>query len=170
MFGKHLFNEAEYVKYVEKDRAHRLLLTWKFVIRVPSELFRALRCFLNMSMTKICPWFERTSIESKLHPRLPKHARQMKTLKEPEKPAPRKRKPHLLVLQRSLAQSHHLQRMLPHLPGQLMHRRGQSRQRRHPAQGDLMLGKQAVNRGAGTETTMAHAVMVKVAGTLVVQR
>ena len=37
MFGKQLFNEAEYVQYIEKDCAHRSLLTWQGVIRVPSE-------------------------------------------------------------------------------------------------------------------------------------
>ena len=37
MFGKHLFNEVEYIKYVQKDRAHRSLSTWRGVIRVPSE-------------------------------------------------------------------------------------------------------------------------------------
>ena len=37
MFGKRLFNEAEYIKYFEKDTAHRSLLTWRGVIRVPSQ-------------------------------------------------------------------------------------------------------------------------------------
>ena len=46
----------------------------------------------------------------------------------------------------------------PHLPGQPMHRRELRLLRRHPAQGDLMLGNQAVNHGTGIVTTMAHAV------------
>ena len=71
-------------------------------------------------------------------------------LKEREKPAPRKRKPHPQVLQRSLAQSHQLQKLLTHL----MHRRGQLRHQWHPAQGDLMFGSQAVSHGAGTKATI----------------
>ena len=48
----------------------------------------------NTSMKKICPGSERTSIESKTNPKMPKKARQMKMRKEPEKPLPRKRLPH----------------------------------------------------------------------------
>ena len=59
----------------------------------------------------------KTSIENKTNPRLPKCATQMRTPRELAKPAPRKRKPHRLVLQRSLAQSHHLQRPVNHGAG-----------------------------------------------------
>ena len=35
MFGKHLFNEAEYIKYVQKDRAHRSFLTHVYDRNLP---------------------------------------------------------------------------------------------------------------------------------------
>ena len=58
MFGKHLFNEAEYVKYVQNDRVHRSILMWKGVINVPPE---------NIEMF----------LEHVYETQLPKNARQM---------------------------------------------------------------------------------------------
>ena len=122
---------------------------WQALVQRSGFRQRTLSSFLNMSMKKIRPWSVTTSIESKTNPKLPKSARQRKKPRELEEPALHKRKLHHLVLQRSLAQRRHLQRLLLHHPGQPMDRRGLCCQRRHPAQGDLMLGKQAVNRGAG---------------------
>ena len=42
MFGKHLFNEEQYTAYLQTRSAHRDLLTWKGVVKVPYDVARFL--------------------------------------------------------------------------------------------------------------------------------
>ena len=37
MFGKHLFSEGNYIDYLKTSNAHRALLTWKGVVKVPDQ-------------------------------------------------------------------------------------------------------------------------------------
>ena len=37
MFGKHLFSEGNYIDYLKTSQAHRALLTWKGVVKVPDQ-------------------------------------------------------------------------------------------------------------------------------------
>ena len=37
MFGKHLFSEDNYIDYLKTSKAHRALLTWKGVVKVPNQ-------------------------------------------------------------------------------------------------------------------------------------
>ena len=37
MFGRHLFLEGNYIDYLKTSKAHRALLTWKGVVKVPNQ-------------------------------------------------------------------------------------------------------------------------------------
>ena len=37
MFGKHLFSEGNYIDYLKTSKAHRDLMTWKGVVKVPNQ-------------------------------------------------------------------------------------------------------------------------------------
>ena len=37
MFGKHLFSEGNYIDYLKTSQAHRALLTWKGIVKVPNQ-------------------------------------------------------------------------------------------------------------------------------------
>ena len=151
MFGKHLLNEAQYIKYVQKDRAHRSL--WRGVA-LSGSLQRTLRALLNLSMKRDLP-LARENINRK------QNQSQIVKKRKADEDAQRAR-------EASSAQAGAPKAAHPRQP---MHRRGLWRLQRHPAQGDLMLGKKSANHVVGIGITIwLRPWMVKVAGTLVVQR